>query len=95
MSPEKKIHLVTVEEPLLTLEHLSARCGYEFVVAESVWMFREDFRPDDNWLEAFNAIRVCRQCIKGLAEEEKSGRYLYGLIDIYHTGLFPRASEVA
>lgn len=84
MSADKKIHLYHTDSPIAPAElsDLHAQCGYQFVEASPVWMFRDDFEPVSNWLDRLNIFYVCKKCVEiSASDPDQDKRYIYGLAE--------------
>ena len=78
----RRIHLLSTDEPLSWPTDLVVRCGITLNSAQPVWMFREDFKPTDLWLEGFNTLMVCKKCLANPPNTADDARdYLYGLVE--------------
>ena len=79
---KNQIHLLECDDPLQWPTSLIVRCGVTLTNARPVWMFRDDFKPSDLWLEGFTSLQVCQRCLDNppnTADEKRD--YLYGLVD--------------
>lgn len=79
---DRRIHLLETDAPLQWPTSLDVRCGIRLEHARPVWMFRDDFKPSELWLEGFTSLQVCRRCLDdppNTADEKRD--YLYGLVD--------------
>jgi len=79
---KNSIHLLDTDEPVVCWTDLRVRCDLVLMRPEPVWMFRDDFKPTDVWLEGFSILQVCQKCLRNPPNTADSQReYLYGLVE--------------
>lgn len=77
-TPQAKIHLLDVAEPLLAFHCLVCRCGLELRNAKPVFMWTEGAGIDP---EIILPVRTCWGCLRKVPEGSAKREYLYGLIE--------------
>lgn len=90
--PAEKIHLIDVDEPLLSFHDLEMRCKAVLRNARPEFMVSGDF---GQWLREVQALALefgadddhpflrgmCAKCVKAEPGETETRRYIYGLIE--------------
>jgi hypothetical protein len=92
--PKPRIHIVDSPIPLLSYSGLKARCGAEILHGEHQFSYEAEYLEklekeygysEECSMDSFENVLfsrlTCRRCLKARPVEEKSKRYLYGLVE--------------